>query len=153
MATAATKTRTPASRVRDARVEAGPWDQLLVDLRALSPVGFRIDWNSLRCAQQDSTPSTIRLIARERIHYGESSVYAPPYGQSEALLIELGSRRGQWVLISELREVYRLTSEQIKKSVKRLRRDYPLLDIECRPGIGYRLTGPLPAHVERIASK
>lgn len=152
MASAATKARPSAPRVRKERVASGPWDQLVVDLRALSPVGFRIDWESVK-KYGDDRRTTLRLVAIQGVKAVEAQLYPPPYGISEALLIELGSRRGEWVTSSELRSVYRLTSKQISDALEEARRTYPLIIIENRRDIGYRLSGPLPGHIERIAPK
>lgn len=151
MARRTAATADPAPVVREEHVEVGPWDQLLMDLRTLSPVGFKIDWESVKAKNSEGQKVSVRLVANVRQRVSESHVYAPPHGIVDALLIELGTRYGQRVAENELCEVYRLTRKQIKNAVSAMRKMYPLLNIEYSIGVGCRVTGPLPPHVKRIA--
>lgn len=69
----------------------------------------------------------------------------------EAMLIELGSRRGEWVPTPEIAAAYGITQHSVRTAIDRLRQMYPDVQIENRTSVGFRIVGPLPAHVERIA--
>lgn len=72
---------------------------------------------------------------------------------AEAMLVELGSRRGGIVEMSELTQVFRCERTYLSRILIEVRRAYPNVAIHTHHSLGYRLTGPLPKHVERIAPK
>lgn len=72
---------------------------------------------------------------------------------AEAILVELGSQRGGLVEMTDLTEFFRCSRTYLKRIVRAMREKYPDVAVQTHNGWGYRLTGPLPPHVERIAPK
>lgn len=118
--------------VRQGHVAARPWDEFVLGLRALPPI------------KRD-------YVLRHAMAILAATEPSLNTGSAEALLIELGSRRGEWVTVEEIMRVYGMTRRTFIDALFRLRRRYPSVRIENRMGVGYRVVGPLPPHVERIA--